>query len=276
MSINTALVLGSGGATGIAWELGVLVGLADAGVNLAADRVIGTSAGAVVAARLTTGADLERLFGGLGGELVGFGRTPLRVLPALVAAQLYPNRRQALLWLGQSAARGWTPAAEAVWVEQVAPDLAEADWPQSLVIVATDATTGRPAFFTAAQPVSLPLAVAASSALPGVFPPVRVDGRLHFDGGLRSPANLDLAAGAQSVLALVPQAGAIRPQRRPEVQAASLVQRGSAVRIIAPDTASRKAMGPDPLAGWRTSAILAAGRDQGRRIAAELDRFWAV
>lgn len=276
MSINTALVLGSGGATGIAWELAVLVGLADAGVNLAADRVIGTSAGAVVAARLTTDADLELLLAGLGGELVGFDRTPLRVLPALVAAQLYPSRRQALLWLGRAAARGWTAAAEAVWVERLVPDLGETDWPESLVIVATDVVTGRPAYFTASQPVSLSLAVAASCALPGVFPPVRVEGRLHFDGGLRSPANLDLAVGAQSVLALVPNGGAVRPHRRAQAQGASLANHGSAVRIVSPDSASRAAMGPDPLAGQRTSAILAAGRSQGRRIAPELDRFWAV
>ncbi len=46
---RTALVLGGGGVTGIAWEIGILKGLADAGVDLTgADLVIGTSAGSVV------------------------------------------------------------------------------------------------------------------------------------------------------------------------------------------------------------------------------------
>ena len=54
-----ALVLGGGGITGIAWEIGVLAGLAEAGVDLTgADLVVGTSAGSVVGAQLTSGADL--------------------------------------------------------------------------------------------------------------------------------------------------------------------------------------------------------------------------
>ena len=60
---RTALVLGGGGITGIAWELGILKGLADAGVDLSgADRVIGTSAGSVVGAQITTGQSLDDLY----------------------------------------------------------------------------------------------------------------------------------------------------------------------------------------------------------------------
>ncbi len=48
---RTALVLGGGGITGIAWEVGLLAGLAEAGVDLSgADLVVGTSAGSVVGA----------------------------------------------------------------------------------------------------------------------------------------------------------------------------------------------------------------------------------
>jgi NTE family protein len=51
-----ALVLGAGGITGIAWEWGILAGLAEAGVDLAgAGLVIGTSAGSVVGARWPPG-----------------------------------------------------------------------------------------------------------------------------------------------------------------------------------------------------------------------------
>ena len=60
---RTALVLGGGGITGIAWEIGLLAGLADAGVDLSsADLVVGTSAGSVVGAQLTSGADVEMLY----------------------------------------------------------------------------------------------------------------------------------------------------------------------------------------------------------------------
>ncbi|MFB7262559.1 patatin-like phospholipase family protein, partial [Streptomyces nojiriensis] len=56
MGGDTALVLGGGGLTGIGWECGMLHGLARAGVDLStADLVVGTSAGSVVGAQLTSG-----------------------------------------------------------------------------------------------------------------------------------------------------------------------------------------------------------------------------
>ena len=61
---RTALVLGGGGITGIAWEIGLLAGLREAGVDLTtADLVVGTSAGSVVGAQVTGGAELEAMFG---------------------------------------------------------------------------------------------------------------------------------------------------------------------------------------------------------------------
>ena len=58
---GSAIVLGGGGVTGIAWEIGVLAGLLDAGVDLGADAVLGTSAGAFVGTALAAGADIEQL-----------------------------------------------------------------------------------------------------------------------------------------------------------------------------------------------------------------------
>src|ERR687898_2820352 len=77
-SDSTALVLGGGGITGIAWELGILAGLAEAGIDLTgADRVIGTSAGSVVGVQITSGTPIADLYDGqlapadaeLGGRL---------------------------------------------------------------------------------------------------------------------------------------------------------------------------------------------------------------
>ena len=60
---RTALVLGGGGITGIAWELGILKGLADSGIDLStADLVIGTSAGSVVGAQVTSERSLDELY----------------------------------------------------------------------------------------------------------------------------------------------------------------------------------------------------------------------
>jgi NTE family protein len=63
MENTTGLVLGGGGVTGVAWELGVLKGLRDNGVDLTtAHTVIGTSAGSVVGAQITSVVDLDDLF----------------------------------------------------------------------------------------------------------------------------------------------------------------------------------------------------------------------
>src|SRR5277367_3698931 len=59
---GNALVLGGGGPVGEAWESGVIAGLADRGIYLSRmDRIIGTSAGAVVGARLAMGMTPEQL-----------------------------------------------------------------------------------------------------------------------------------------------------------------------------------------------------------------------
>src|SRR5579859_4295025 len=58
-----ALVLGGGGVAGVAWELGILMGLYDTGVDVrGADIIIGTSAGSVVGAQISSGTELESLF----------------------------------------------------------------------------------------------------------------------------------------------------------------------------------------------------------------------
>src|SRR4051795_13477717 len=63
--VMRALVLGGGGITGIGWELGIVAGLAAAGVRLEdADLVVGTSAGSVVGAQLLSGTSVEDLYTG--------------------------------------------------------------------------------------------------------------------------------------------------------------------------------------------------------------------
>ena len=74
LPLGTALVLAGGGVAGIAWELGVLRGIADADPALSdrligADLVIGTSAGSSVAAQITSGVPLDELYAAqLGAE----------------------------------------------------------------------------------------------------------------------------------------------------------------------------------------------------------------
>jgi NTE family protein len=61
--LRRAVVLGGGGVTGVPWEVGLLLGLAEAGADLgAADLLVGTSAGSVVAAQVASGVPLEEMF----------------------------------------------------------------------------------------------------------------------------------------------------------------------------------------------------------------------
>ena len=113
-----ALVLGAGGEAGIAWEVGLLAGLAERGVDLtAADLVVGTSAGAGVAARINSGVGLAALYEAqlapADGEIVAkFGpRTIARFVWAVAPARRNPAR--ARVRLGRMAVRARTePAAQ--------------------------------------------------------------------------------------------------------------------------------------------------------------------
>jgi NTE family protein len=286
-----ALVLGSGGLTGLAWQVGVLDGLADGGLAWNADLLVGTSAGALLAARLAAGEAIRDVADALGADRTFrsnpgesarqpggggavSGAVPVSAAIRLVAAQLHPHRRQAVVGLGRRAAAEWTPEASGRWVDAVAGDLAGRGWPAPLVVVVTDAAIGRPVLFRARRPVDLALAVAASCAMPGVLPAVRIGGRLYFDGGLRSPANLDAAGAADVVVALAPLTGALRAHRRPGVQAARLRASGATVVLLTPDAAGRRAIGLDVLAGDRVPACVEAGRAFGRRRVADVGAAW--
>ncbi len=92
-----ALVLGGGGISGIGWEVGLLTGLAELGLDLSdADVVIGTSAGSVVGAQLTTGASLPELYAEQIREATGELPAKLGhgVVLRLVLANLWPGSDQ--------------------------------------------------------------------------------------------------------------------------------------------------------------------------------------
>src|SRR4051812_13081337 len=69
-SDKRALVLAGGGAAGNAWELGLIAGLSDAGVDVTqADLIIGTSAGSTVAAQITSGTRPAELYAAILAEV---------------------------------------------------------------------------------------------------------------------------------------------------------------------------------------------------------------
>jgi NTE family protein len=277
--MRRALVLGGGGVTGIAWETGVLAGLAEAGIDLTlADVVVGTSAGSVVGAQILSGLPLEDLYA---AQLMETTReTSARIgtsaILRFVAASLWPRDEQrARARLGRAALKARTGAGskpKAV-IEQWLPSRA---WPERrLLITAVDAETGEARVFDRDSGVPLPDAVAASCAVPLVWPPITINGRHYVDGGVRSITNADLAAGCDRVVVLAPVTVALRRSGRIGSQLASL---GSSIRsvVISPDAQARKAIGRNVLDFAHRAASARAGRAQSVSVAAAVTSLWSL
>jgi NTE family protein len=250
-----ALVLGGGGLAGIAWEVGVLVGLAEGGVDLRlADRVVGTSAGAVVGTLLTTGVDLEAVHAEhRAGAAAGSAGAPVELDMEALGAQLaaaMDGARDA----GEMRARlgAWAlsvdTAPESERQAIIDARLPVKEWPTTdLRISAVDAETGELAVFTRDARVDLVDAVAASRG-----PADR----------LVVVAPLDPPAGGpfRSVIQEIEH----RQEQYPDTEA---------VAILA-DQRSVAAFGTNVLDAATMPASAEAGREQGRARAAEVARLW--
>jgi NTE family protein len=264
-----ALVLGGGGVAGIAWETGLLKGLGDAGLDVVAvaDRIIGTSAGSAVAAQVTSGTSVDELYdrqvSGAGTKheiaadfdadsmMMTFGRIVAKVVPG-------PLMNRAI---GEYALHART-VPESVRREVIAARLPSHNWPErDLRITGIDARSGKLRVFTAADGVELIDAVAASCAVPGIWPPVTIEDRRYIDGGMRSGSNADLAADCHDVLVISPMMEL--PMIAPEVKAAiDLLHQDARVVWIQADEASTAAMGANPLDPSSAPPSAEAGRAQ--------------
>jgi len=207
--MTRALVLSGGGPVGIAWQSGLIAGFAQGGVDLAAaDYILGTSAGAVVGARLAAGAPATTLADMFAEPAPAALAPPIRPASTEAFAQMAAlieetqsgqrNPADVRRELGELALAAGT-MGEAEFLARIGRNLAgaaQAGWPsERFACTAVDAGDGAFQLWEAISGVDLLPAVAASCAAPGVFPPVTIDGRRYMDGGARSLANTDLAAG---------------------------------------------------------------------------------
>ena len=274
-----ALVLGGGGVTGVAWELGVLAGLAELGVDLSdADLVVGTSAGSVVGADLTSGAGLAGLYEAQlappAGEITA--RLGLRVIAKLSWA-MFGSRDpvKARARIGKMALASKT-VSEAERRKVIAARLPVHDWPGSkLLIAAIDADSGEFIAFDASSGVGLVDAVGASCAVPGVWPPVTIGGRRYVDGGMRSAANADLAAGFARVVVIAPLTRGFGHMPSVARQVAALGEDVQAA-VIAPDEAARNAIGRNVLDPARRAPAARAGHAQAAKEAERVAAVWTA
>ena len=228
---NVALVLGGGGAAGNAWQIGVIAGLAEAGIDMteAADVVIGTSAGATAAAQVRSGVPAAELLASVLSPPVrpagqnGAGRNGERP-PSLPMATVFERMRA--IGAAATSAADLQRAMGAFGLESdsvlgpgaaqrraiVAARLPRPEWPdRPMIVTALDAHTGELAAFDRDSGADLADAVTASTALPGLVPTVSINGRRYIDGGVRSTDNADLASGYANVVVLSPLGGRSQP-----------------------------------------------------------------
>src|SRR3954452_7374081 len=267
------------------------------------EHFVGTSAGSIVAAGLAGGVDprtpLERLASqpaaepeeqptaGLIGGALRFTRgaganafAPLAALALRSTAMSGAAVRRAALGRVPAGRRSLAGLGRAM-------DDLRLDWDGRLLVVAVEVETGRRVVCGLPDhcDVSVGDAVEASCAIPGVFRPIRANGRTYVDGGAWSLTNLDVAPVARGtrVLCLNPTGslggtaslrGAVGPLSRSvaAVEALALQRRGADVTTLAPDGDAARAMGGDFMNPSRRRATQQAAFAQGMRVAAHLAR----
>ena len=290
-----ALVLAGGGAAGNAWELGLVAGLSDAGVDVTeADLIIGTSAGATVAAQITSGTTPAELYAAIlaeapqqerqtraAGSDLGRGRkisgpSYLKWSDGIIgsardASDMRRRMGAAALELDDSDGSSRTR-----WRDVVAARLPSRHWPQQPVLItAVDARTGEPVVFDRHSGVDLVDAVAASTS---AMTPYRIGENRYINGGYRRSENADLAAGCGWVLVLSPFGG--RSRMPPEwgmdlaTQVEELRAGGSNVEAVFPDGDAGDVFDANALDPSTRLPAVRGGYDQGRALAERLAEIW--
>jgi NTE family protein len=301
---NVALVLGGGGAAGQAWQIGVIAGLAEAGLDLteAADLVVGTSSGSTTAAQVRSGIPAAELLASVLSPPARPAGQNREQPPSLPMATVFERMRA--IGAAATSAAGLQRAMGAFGLESdsvlqpgagqrramVAARLPRPEWPgRPMIVVAVNAHTGELAAFDRDSGVDLVDAVTASTALPGLTATHSINGTRYINGGVRSSENADLAAGYANVVVLAPFGGRDQPspergadpagqfeglRRFPGADLASQVEalreQGSRVEVITPDAGSRGAMATNQMDPATRIPAARAGFAQGKQEAARV------
>lgn len=286
--LSKALVLSLGGETGIAWEVGILWGLKEGGVDVTdVNLIIGTSAGSILGAQITSGISLEELYK---FQLKPIEETKEKVLDMHKFIQIKTeaiknssDAQTARAYMGKAAFNVKTMSEEE-HLELIASRLPKKDWNQKieLIVNTVDAETGELVTFDNDSGVPLLNAVAASSAAPGVYQPVKINGRYYVDGALSSGTNADLAKDKDKVLIVV---AVLALTEKPSTFTSSnritfedelkvLEKSGSGVMVITPDEAALRVEGTNTLDLKKRPDSAKAGFKQGIKLAKKVKNFF--
>jgi NTE family protein len=232
--VKVGLVLGGGGLIGMGYHAGCLKALDESGIDVAAaDVIVGTSAGAVIGGYLAAGWTPDDFFEYANGRHPDVVKDETSNGVPTVFIPLYNNAAERVArsigsMFAVASSRGYVsrvtrgrmpgrrlrhafPAGLFSTMDtrlRLQEDLPET-WPrEDVYLCAADLYTGERVAFghPDAPEAPFPDAVLASTAIPGIFPPVRIGERQYVDGGIVSATSLDLAvdAGCEAILCIAP------------------------------------------------------------------------
>lgn len=279
VSGGRVVVLGGGGVAGIAWETGILHGLLDAGVDLDnADATIGTSAGAYTGSYLALGTVTKWYAAQTAGQEDEIAPPPAEEWLVDIAGAIEQGGGdpvatcRALAAVAERRAVVSPPERMAV----VRSRLDAAEWPDATLLVPViDADSGELHVLSRDSGVPFMDAVAASSAVPGMWPVVSAGGRRWIDGACISANNVGLARGADVVIVIAPQAdGFIAGASGLLEEAETLRAAGSRVEVVVPDTDSTAVLGGNPFDPSVREAAAEAGQRQAATCASPIASAW--
>ncbi|WP_375384413.1 patatin-like phospholipase family protein [uncultured Microbacterium sp.] len=286
---TTAVILAGAGAAGNAWQIGLVAGLADVGVDIArADLIVGTSAGSTVAAQITSGVPVADLYAAIIAAPPA-DRGSGRPTPAQLSGPSYMEWSEQIIaastdasdWRRRMAAAAMekdAPNRPNRWRDIVAARLPRHAWPeQRVLITAVDARTAQPEIFDRDSGVDLVDAVAASTSngFGGTYP---IGENRYINGAYRRSSNADLASGYGRVLVLDPFSGRSRSPVEwgmdLATQVAELRAGGSAVEVVFPDAGAGDVFNADALNPATRLPAARGGYAQGRALAERIGGFW--
>src|SRR3990167_3744043 len=282
-----ALVLGGGGPVGIAWETGLIAGLAETGADVShADWILGTSAGSVCGALLALGrapaamleAEFDTAARAKGAQGAGSGKAP-DLMPLMAVFAKRPPQGdmpvELLRELGQISLNGQTVSDE-VFIKGFGPIAEEQPWPERYACTAVDTATGEFQGWSSDTAAPLGRGVASSCSVPAIFPAITIEGRRYMDGGMRSGTNADLARDHGKVVIVAVMPPAFAPMMLPRLGAEMAVIRahGGEPLLLVPDAACGEVFGTNLIDSSNREAIARAGFAQGQAEAARVGAFW--
>ncbi|MCJ1787611.1 patatin-like phospholipase family protein [Staphylococcus warneri] len=211
MNSKVALALSGGGHYGIAFHIGYLKGLFDKGIDLrTVDYIIGTSAGSQVSTTISSMIDWDTIWQEQIIEKVN-ETTPIsdKEMGELFQAfdQLAKESKSTKAWvdgMGEISKNTQPNVSLDARRDMIRNRLGSVplEWNDKLNIVATELETSERKVFNAQSGVALIDALAASSALQGVWQPIPINGYHYYDGGSYSMENPDVVDDAVKVIVL--------------------------------------------------------------------------